>query len=219
MSLETNKIFAAILVAGITASFSGFLATQLVHEHELKENAYKIEGVAEAGGGPAVEAKPEPVLAMLAGADVAKGEQVAKVCATCHNFTKGGPNMIGPDLYGVVNRPKGAHEGFAYSDGMKKKGGNWTMSDLNHFLWKPKWFVEGTKMSFIGLKKPEDRAAVIAYLRTLSDSPAAMPGASDIAKEEAELKPAEPAKADDKAAAGKEGEKPADAKAAEPAKK
>ena len=216
MSLETNKIFAAVLVAGITASLSGFLATKLVHEHELKENAYKIEGVAEEGGGPAVEAKPEPVLAMLASADAAKGEQIAKVCATCHNFTKGGPNMIGPDLYGIVGRAKGGHEGFAYSDGMKKKGGNWTMSDLNHFLWKPKWFVEGTKMSFIGLKKPEDRAAVIAYLRTLSDSPAGMPSASDIAKEEAELKPAEPAKADDKAA----GDKPADAKAAaEPAKK
>jgi cytochrome c len=218
MSLESNKIFAAVLVAGITASFSGFLATKLVHEHELKENAYKIEGVAEAGGGPAVEAKPEPVLAMLASADAAKGEQIAKVCATCHNFTKGGPNMIGPDLYGVVGRPKGSHEGFAYSEGMKKKGGNWTMSDLNHFLWKPKWFVDATKMSFIGLKKPEDRAAVIAYLRTLSDSPAAMPGASDIAKEEAELKLAEPAKADDKAGT-KAGDKPADAKAAEPAKK
>lgn len=212
MSLETNKIFAAILVAGITASFSGFVATKLVHPGKLKENAYKIEGVADTGGGPVVEAKPEPVLAMLAGADAAKGEQIAKVCATCHNFTKSGPNMIGPDLYGVVNRPKGAHEGFAYSDGMKKKGGNWTMSDLNHFLWKPKWFVEGTKMSFIGLKKPEDRAAVIAYLRTLSDSPAPLPSAGDIAKEEAELKPAEPA-------AAKDGDKKAEGTPAEPEKK
>lgn len=215
MSLESNKIFAAILVAGITASFSGFLATKLVHEGELKENAYKIEGVADASGGPAVEAKPEPILAMLAKADAAKGEQIAKVCATCHNFAQGGPNMIGPDLYGVVGRPKGSHEGFAYSDGMKKKGGNWTLSDLNHFLWKPKWFVEGTKMSFIGLKKPEDRANVIAYLRTLSSSPVAEPSAADIAKEEAELAPP---KADDKKADGKAGEKPADAKA-EPAKK
>lgn len=215
-NLEFNKIFAAILVAGITASFSGFLSQKLVHGRELKENAYKIEGVADASGaGAAIEAKPEPILAMLAGADVAKGEQIGKVCATCHNFTKGGPNAIGPNLYGVVGRARGTHEGFAYSDAMKAKGGNWALADLNKFLWKPKWFVEGTKMSFVGLKKPEDRAAVIAWLRTLSDSPVGEPSASDIATEEAELKPAEPAKADEKA---KTGEKQPDDKA-KPVKK
>ena len=209
-NLESNKIFAAILVAGITASFSGFISHKLVHEKELAENAYKIEGVAEEGtGGAAVEAKPEPVLALLAAADIGKGEQVAKVCATCHNFTKGGPNAIGPNLYGVVGRAKGSHEGFAYSESMKNHGGNWSLSDLNHFLWKPKAFIEGTKMNFIGIKKPEDRAALIAYLRTLSDSPAALPGAGDIEKEKAELAPkeAEPAKSDEKA-----GDKPAEAK-------
>lgn len=214
MNLESNKIFAAILIAGITASFSGFVAHKLVHEGELKENAYKIEGVAEeaGAGGPAAPANPEPILAMLAAADVAKGEKIGKVCATCHNFTKGGANAIGPDLYGIVGRAKAGHEGFAYSDAMKAKGGNWTMSDLNHFLWKPKSFVEGTKMTFVGLKKPEDRAAVIAWLRTLSDSPAALPSAGEIEKEKAELAPpaaAEPAKEGEKKAE----EKPADDKA------
>jgi cytochrome c len=212
MSLEFNKVFAAVLVAGITASFSGFLAHKLVESEPLKENAYKIEGVVSSdGGAPAVEAKPEPILAMLASADAAKGEQVAKICATCHNFTKGGPNAIGPNLYGVVGRARGSHEGFAYSDAMKAKGGSWTLADLNKFLWKPKWFVDGTKMTFVGLKKPEDRAAVIAYLRTLSDSPVAEPNKADIEKEEAELAPPEAEKADDKAKAGdkKTEEKPA----------
>lgn len=204
-NLESNKIFAALLVAGIVASLSGFVSAKLFHKSELEENAYKIEGVAEVGSGPVVEAKPEPVLAMLAGADVAKGEQIAKVCATCHSLAKGGANAIGPGLYGVVGHPKGAHAGFSYSEGMKAKGGYWTLSDLNHFLWKPKWFVEGTKMTFVGIKKPQDRADLIAYLRTLSDSPVPLPSAGDIEKENAELAP--PPAADEPAAE----ETPADA--------
>ncbi|HEY8190386.1 MAG TPA: cytochrome c family protein [Micavibrio sp.] len=190
-NMEFNKLFAAILVAGIAASLSGFISHKLVHAHSLHENAYKIEGVAEAAPGAAkAPAKPEPILALLASADAAKGAQIGKVCATCHNFAKGGPNAIGPNLWGVVNRAKGSHEGFAYSDGMHAKGGNWTFSDLNHFLWKPKDYVEGTKMNFVGLKKPEDRAAVLAWLRTLADSPAEMPSQGDIDAENAELAPA-----------------------------
>lgn len=189
-NMEFNKIFAAILVAGIIASLSGFISHKLVHPHELQENAYKIEGVAaEAGAGPAVAAKPEPVLALLASADVAKGEQTAKVCATCHTFSKGGANGIGPNLWNVVNHDKGAHAGFAYSDTLAKMDGNWTYANLNKFLWKPKAYVEGTKMNFIGLKKPEDRANVIAWLRTLSDSQPGLPGEADIAAENAELAP------------------------------
>ncbi len=188
--LEFNKIFAALLVAGITASLSGFIALKLTAVEPLKQNAYKIEGVVSSAGGAApVEEKAQPILDMIATADAAKGEQISKVCAACHVFTKGGPNGMGPNLYGVVGRAKGSHPGFDYSDGMKKKGGNWTFEDLNKFLYKPKAFVDGTKMTFIGLKKPEDRAAVIAYLRTLSDSPAAAPSAAEIAAEKAELAP------------------------------
>lgn len=188
--MEFNKIFAAILVAGIIASLSGFISHKLVHPHDLHENAYKIEGVVEgAGGGAAVVAKAEPVLALLANADIAKGEQSAKVCATCHSFAKGGANAIGPGLWGVVNHDKGAHAGFAYSDGLKNMDGVWSYANLNKFLWKPKAYVEGTKMNFVGLKKPEDRANVIAYLRTLSDAPAALPSAAQIEAENAELAP------------------------------
>ncbi len=189
MNNEQTKIFAGVLVAGIVASLSGFVASKLSHPHKLEQNAFKIEGVAEAGGAPAAEAKPEPILELIATGDTAKGQQVAKICASCHNFEKGGPNGLGPNLYGIVGRAKGSHKGFDYSAGMKAKGGNWTYEDLNHFLWKPKSFVDGTKMTFIGLKKPEDRVAVIAWLRTLSDSPAAPPTEADIAAEKAELAP------------------------------
>ena len=191
-NMEFNKIFAAVLVAGIVASLTGFVSHKLVNPHSLSTNAYPIEGVEDAGAGAGakVEARPEPVLALIAAADVGKGEQLAKVCATCHTFNKGGAAGIGPNLFGVVNHAKGAHAGFAYSDGMKAKGGDWNYADLNKFLWKPKAFVDGTKMNFVGLKKPEDRAAVIAWLRTLSDSAPALPSGSQIDAEAAELAPA-----------------------------
>lgn len=189
-NMEFNKIFAAVLVAGIIASLTGFISHKLVHPHALTENAYKIEGVGEeAAGGVKAPAKPEPILAMIATADIAKGEQVAKVCAACHSFNKGGANGVGPNLWGVVNHAKGSHDGFSYSDGLKAKGGNWSYSELNHFLWKPKAYIDGTKMNFIGLKKPEDRAAVIAWLRTLADSPSGLPTAGQIEEEAAELAP------------------------------
>ena len=183
--MEFNKLMAAILVAGIVACFAGFISRETVHARELEEAAVPIEVAAAGGAAGAAEkpAGPEPILAMLASADIAKGEKVAKACAACHDFTKGGPNRTGPNLWGVVGRAKGTEAGFSYSDGMKGKGGVWNYDDLNHFLWKPKAFVSGTKMTFIGLKKAEDRAAVIAWLRTLSDSPAALPSEADIKKE------------------------------------
>lgn len=201
-NMEFNKIFAAILVAGIIAAFTGFISTQLVPKaHESTEFAYNIEAAEDGGaGGAAAVAMPEPILAMIGTADIERGKQVAKACASCHNFEQGGPNGTGPNLAGVVNQPKGHHAGFSYSEGMKTKGGNWTYSELNHFLWKPKAYVKGTAMNFIGIKKPEDRAALIAYLRSISGSPA-LPSQADIDAEMAELGPKEAAPATDPAAA------------------
>lgn len=190
--MEFNKIFAAILVAGIIATLAGFISREVVHPHELEENAYKIEGVGEAsaaGGAPAVQ-MPEPVLSLIASADVARGQKLAKACAACHNFDKGGPNGVGPNLYGVLGGPKNHKSDFSYSGTLQTQGGTtWTYAELNKFIWKPKAYAPGTKMNFIGLKKPEDRAAVIAWLRTLSDSPKPLPSAGEIAAEEAELAP------------------------------
>lgn len=188
--MEFNKIFAALLVAGIIASLSGFIAKEIMHDEHLDEHAYKIEGVEDVGAGHGGAAKPklpEPVLAMIGGADIARGEKLSRACAACHSFTKGGANGTGPNLWNVVNASKAGNAGFSYSDGMTSTGGLWSYADLNKFLWKPKLFVSGTKMNFIGLKKPEDRAAVIAWLRTLSDSQKALPSESDIAAEAAEF--------------------------------
>ena len=98
--------------------------------------------------------------------------------SACHSFDKGGPNKVGPNLYGIVERDKGSHAGFNYSGPMKGKGGKWTFDDLNHFLTNPKAFVAGTSMSFAGLTKDSERADVIDYLRTLADSPVPLPKAA-----------------------------------------
>lgn len=189
-NMEFNKIFAAVLVAGIVASLSGFVASKFVHPHALKENAYKIDAVVEDGaGGTSGPTGPEPVLGLIAAADLAKGQQISKACAACHTFNKGGANGIGPNLWNVVNADKGHHAGFAYSENMLAKEGTWSYASLNKFLYKPKAYVEGTKMNYVGLKKPDDRAAVIAWLRTLAESQPGLPSQGEIDAEIAELAP------------------------------
>ena len=191
-NLESNKIFAAILLAALVAMISGFVAKKVVHPHDLDEDAVMIEGAPiEMAGGSAAPAMPDPILDLIATADVAKGQKISKACAACHSFDQGGPNKVGPNLYGVVNAQIAAHDGFSYSDALTSKGENWSYDNLNEFLWKPKLFAPGTKMNYLGLKKPDDRAAVIAWLRTLASSPAALPSEAQIAAEKARLAPPE----------------------------
>lgn len=180
-SLESNKIAAAVLTAGVIAMLSGFVADLLYHPQvELEQDAYVIaagDGAAADSAAPADEGPAlEPITPLLAAADPAAGEKVAKKCTSCHSFDSGGPNKVGPNLYDIVNRPIASHEGFSYSDalaGMSDK--TWTYEDLNAFLAKPKDFAPGTKMSFAGLNKVDDRANLVAWLRTLSDSPVPLP--------------------------------------------
>jgi cytochrome c len=168
MDMETNKLLAALLVAGIVAMLAGFIAHKLIAPKELTEHAYRIEGVesvAVPGGTPA-PAEAEPIEGLMASADPAHGEKVSKVCASCHTFSRGEPNRIGPNLAGIVGAAKATVSGFAYSDALKSKGGAWNVESLNSFLWNPKKFAPGTKMTFAGLKKPEDRAALIKWMET-----------------------------------------------------
>ena len=124
----------------------------------------------------APQAAPElPLPALLAKADPKKGEQIAKVCETCHNFQKGAGAKIGPDLWDVVGRPVASFPGFDYSDALKKMGGDWTYEKLNDWIRDPKTMAPGTKMAFAGEKEPERRADVLAYLQTLSDKPVPFP--------------------------------------------
>ncbi len=178
-SLESNKIAAAVLSAGVVAMLSGFVAELLYHPHvELEENSYVV-AASEGGTETAMVAEEptlEPIVPLLAAADPASGEKVAKKCAACHSFDEGGPNKVGPNLYDLVNRPIASHEGFSYSDVLTGMSGDtWTYENLNAFLAKPKDFAPGTKMSFAGLSKVGDRADLVAWLRTLSGSPAALP--------------------------------------------
>lgn len=192
--MEFNKIFAAILVAGLIAMLSGFVAEKLTHPHKLKEDAYPVEALEVSAGGRQKKKLAEPILVMLAEADIARGQKVSKACAACHSFDKGGKNGVGPALWNIVGGKKQAVGGFVYSGVLNTNGGNvWSYEELNKFLWKPKQYAPGTKMSYVGLKKPSDRAALIAYLRTLSSSPKALPSKSRIVAEAAELSPKEEA--------------------------
>lgn len=204
-NLEWNKIFAAFLVAGIIAMLAGFFSHLLVHPHTPEKAVLDIDTSAletASAGGAAGPTGPEPVLALLEKADIARGEQLSKACTACHTFDKGGADRVGPNQWDLVNAAKAHRGGFAYSDALKalhEKGEKWTYADLNHFIWKPQASVPGTKMNYLGLKKAEDRAALIAYLRTLSDSPAALPSEADIKAEQdawAAQQPAAPAAKD-----------------------
>lgn len=178
-SLEGNKLAAALLTAGIVGVGSSVFAGILYHPHHLEEPAYRIEAAAPAGGGEAAPAAAEakPIGELLASANADDGAKFAKKCGACHNFDKGGANKVGPDLWGVVNRPIASHEGFSYSAALSGKSGEqWDYDHLNHFLTSPKAYAPGTKMSFAGISKDSDRANVIAYLRTLADEPAPLPG-------------------------------------------
>lgn len=179
---ELNKIAAAVLVAGIVTLGTGIFTKKLFHgahgeEHSSAERAYKVMEGAPAAVADAAPAKPviEPVSPLLANANVQKGQDLTKKCAACHSFDKGGPNKVGPNLWNIVGNKHAHIEGFAYSNAMKAVQGPWGYEELNHFLYKPRDYIPGTKMVFAGLDKVQDRADLIAYLRTLSDSPVPLP--------------------------------------------
>lgn len=173
--IEINKIAGAILTAALLAMVVGILGDALVRP---REHAPADIQVAERAPAAAPEKKELPPIApLLAKADVAAGQREANKCKACHDLTKAQAKKIGPPLWNVVQSDKAHTEGFAYSSAMKSAEGNWTYEDLNRFLADPRGFVPGTKMVFAGVKDDQARAGLIAYLRTLSDSPKPLPSA------------------------------------------
>ncbi len=175
--MELNKIAAAILLAGLIGMIVGKVSEILYygppetpgHEKEVTRG-YAIdvpEGGVDTSVAQAEEALP-PITPLLETADIAAGEAYFKKrCATCHTYESGGKNKAGPNLWGVYNRDKGAVAGFNYSSALNDAPGNWNAEDLNGFLHKPKKWLSGTIMAYAGIRKEQERANVIAYLRSL----------------------------------------------------
>ncbi|HVV66206.1 MAG TPA: cytochrome c family protein [Rhizomicrobium sp.] len=203
-SFEWNKIAGAVLGTFIFVLVVKFAADAVFEIEKPAKAGYVVEGVVEpsAAAGPAAapaqEAPPDWGTA-LPTADAQAGQKISARCEQCHDLSKGGPNKIGPNLWGVVGRARATHPGFSYSGAMSADHGPWTFDKLFEFLKSPQTFVPGTKMTFAGLRSAKDRIDLIAWLRTQSDNPVPIPPPS--AKSPATQAPNGPAPAE-KAAPG-----------------
>jgi cytochrome c len=178
-SFEWNKIIGAVLGTGLLVFGLKLVGGGLFHTEVPEKAGFAIAAVDAQAGDASAATPAAPAVSLgtlLAKADKAKGEASAKACGACHDFTKGGPNKVGPNLYDVVGRAMGTAAGFTYSDGFKAMGGkNWDYDSLSTWLKNPKEYIKGTKMAFAGIGKDEDRANVLAYLASLSDAPKPFP--------------------------------------------
>ncbi len=178
-SFEFNKIAGAVLGTALAVFGLKELSGVVYHAEKPEKQGFAIE-VAEAATGGEAEggeaATAKPLGELLTAASAEKGAAAAKACGACHDFTKGGPNKVGPNLWDVVERKHGTHEGFTYSEAMAAKSAEaWSYEALNAFLTNPKAAVPGTKMAYAGLKSAEKRADLLAYLQSLSDAPKPFP--------------------------------------------
>jgi cytochrome c len=175
-SMEINKGIAAVLIAGIAFFLFGSIGVNLVRVSPLEKPAIQIATKEEKPAAKQAPTGPAPIAPLLAKADVAAGEAYAKkACGICHTFNEGGKALVGPNLYNVVGAPHAHVQGFDYSNAIKSKQGPWTFDELNQWLYKPSAYAPGTRMGFAGITNDQERANVIAYLRSLSPNPVALP--------------------------------------------
>jgi cytochrome c len=184
-SFQLNKILGAVLATLLVVMGLSIVSEAIYKAPKPAKPGYVIAVAAEApAAGAAPVAQDPPVGTLLASAKPESGASIAKKCQACHNLTEGAGAKVGPDLYSVVDRQIGGVEGFKYSATFQKAhdaGEKWTYDNLYAFLKKPSAVRPGTAMGFAGLPKPEDRADVISYLRTLSHSPEPLPAAAGAA--------------------------------------
>jgi cytochrome c len=180
-SINRNNIFMAVLgtllfVFGLS-ELSGIIYRAPAPEIGKQGLAIEVAEAPAAGeGGGQAEAAAEPLPVRLAKADAGKGAATAKACQACHDVSSANTNKVGPGLWNVVERPKASHEGFAYSEALLgRKSEAWGYDQLDQFLANPKGYVAGTKMNYAGIKNPQSRADVLAYLQSLSDAPKPFP--------------------------------------------
>ena len=177
-SWEWNKIAGAVLGTLIFVLVVKFAAEAIFETPAPAKPGYVVEGVSEEKTAPTAAAAQEALPdfgAVLPAADAAAGKEVSARCEQCHDLTKGGPNKIGPNLWGVVGRPRAEHPGFDYSSAMAANHEPWDYAKLFRFLKAPQVGVPGTKMSFAGLRSAQDRLNLLAYLSTQADSPLPIP--------------------------------------------
>jgi cytochrome c len=178
-SFELNKVLGAILGTCLIVLALNIGAGAIFAPEKPAKPGYAIAAKTPAEAGKPTGKEPEePMEAMMASASVEKGQAAAKQCQACHTFEKGGPNRVGPNLWGIVGRPRASEAGFNYSAAMKAKGGTWTFGELYAFLANPRGYIAGTNMTFAGLARGQQRADVIDFLNTLSDNPQPLPKAA-----------------------------------------
>ncbi|MEO0963271.1 MAG: c-type cytochrome [Pseudomonadota bacterium] len=178
-SFEFNKVAGAVLASLLILLGVGmFLVPSLYAPTEPEQKAFIVEGVEEegaAGAGAAEAPVEQPIEALIAMATVDRGERVARRCVACHTFSDGGENKIGPNLWDVMGGKKAHLDNFNYSAALAGSPGEWSWDSMNAFLKKPSDYIPGTIMSFAGLNKPEDRAAIMVYLAAQAPTPFAKP--------------------------------------------
>ena len=213
-SFEWNKIAGAVLGTVIFIFVVRLIGEAVYEAPEPAKPGYVVEGVVEdagAGKAAAVEEVVPDFGTVLAKADLAAGKAVSARCEQCHDLAKGGVNKIGPAMWGVIGRARAPEAGFSYSSAMMASHDPWTFAQLFKYIKAPAIMVPGTKMSFAGIRSADERINLIAYLRTQSDAPVAIPAPQPVAAAAPETAAAAPAK--DGAAA------PSTAAGAAPAKK
>ena len=182
-SFELNKVLGAVLGTCLVLLGLNITASAIFSVHPPAKPGYEIAVTEQPkAGAPATPSEPEvPIATRLASADLTRGEASARKCASCHTFDKGGRNLVGPNLWGIIGRERASHPNFNYSAAMKNHKGKWTFEELDTYLVNPQKMIPGTNMTFQGIARVTERADLLSFLNTKSDSPQPLPKAADAA--------------------------------------